>query len=148
VERVANRAWTPYCRFHPMDEARITVEQSSDHFPQPWQYYETTLVVNVDGSDVPVTFASVPARSVSEMDRTKLGTLEGLAGFVGAKPRDAIVLNTIGHITTAVGLMIDPLLRPESARVPHSIWAEFRRNIGAPRRTTPIGRSFVLPPKA
>jgi hypothetical protein len=61
-----------------MDPARISIEQSSDGFPTPWQYYETTLVVNVDGSDVPVTFASVPARSVSKPDRIRLGTVEGL----------------------------------------------------------------------
>ena len=108
-----------------MHEAHISVKQYSERTSTPWQYYETTLVVDVDGFGVPVTFASVPARSVSEEDRAELGTLEGLAHVVGASPRDAVLLRSVGQATTAVALMIDPELRGDGPRKHHPVWEEF-----------------------
>jgi hypothetical protein len=115
-----------------MDQPRISVKEHADGFPEPRQYYETTLLVEVDGTDVPVTFASVPARSLSEQDLTELGTLVGLAGFVGGEAGDAIVLSTVAQMTTAVGLMIDPQLRHPDRGGPHPVWSEFKHLVGDP----------------
>ena len=95
---------------------------------QPPQFYETTILAGVSGQTVPVTFAVVPSRSLTQEQRTQIELLPGLVSLVGGEPSDAILLPNIWSLTTAVALMLDPAFAPrpggEDERL--AIWAELR----------------------
>lgn len=92
------------------------------------QFYETTILADVSGQTVPVTFAVVPRRSLTAEQSTQIETLAGLVSVVAGEQREAIALPNIWSLTTAVALMLDPAFAPrqeaEDERL--AIWAEFR----------------------
>lgn len=95
---------------------------------QPPRFYETTILVGVSRQTVPVTFAVVPSRSLTQEQRGQIESLPGLLSVVGGEPSEAIPLPNIWSLTTAVALMLDPALarRPGGEDERLAIWAEFR----------------------
>ena len=93
--------------------------------PAP-QFYETTILADVSGQIVPVTFAVVPGRSLTAEQRTQSESLPELVSVVAAEPSEAILLPNIWSLTTAVALMLDPAFAPrpgaEDERL--AVWAE------------------------
>jgi hypothetical protein len=133
-----------------MTAPKIHVDQHSQFYPGHRQFYETTLILELCNSMVPITIGSVPARAVDTRDRDELGTLQGLTGLVGGEVSDTIVLSTTARMITAVGLMIDPALKREDPSGPHPVWEDFRQGSGEPDffRTPPWWRHPAQSPRS
>ena len=88
------------------------------------QFYETTIVVNVSGERVPVSFGVAPARSMSEGHIRQAGSMGGLTAIVGADPDEAVPLPNMPMFSMAAGFILDPKLNRSSQL--QKLWSEFR----------------------
>jgi hypothetical protein len=97
--------------------------------PEITQFHETTLLTRVSGRTVPVTFGVVPARSLDERRRRRVGSLHGLLGIVDDTDAMSIPLPQMGALTIAVALILDPELNERAPGEVHPVWQELRYDV-------------------